>query len=855
MTFTVAIGFGLTERVLGCDVQHECNPDHVGRTESERLMGSGREFGRGPLPTFLSALDSARLGGASLATVLVSDESRDTSKKEYRSRLTGISGLDGNASLVTAPRGRIPWPAVLDAIEEVSGTHALAHDGALLRFLLFGCHTERHVLSMALLIRSILPDAEVAVSPHLVGSAVAEAHLAALRHNLPLAGVHVLHDLADAADFASIDAQPLRRFSCNACLLEPEDLLTKMSDPSKEILEGLCLHWTHATLKPLSGGFSGSLLMVASGKKNGAETEPMVIKVDRYSQMRREIDGYHLVKDFLGKHVPTFGYPVSRADMLGVGMELAAMEGHPVSLQESFEEAESEAELDRYTRRLAKALHLIASRLHRNTRRTEWVSPYRAFHLHTDLQRQWLRENVSAISAYWQRDAGDRLPNDVRMLESLLRLIATNEDGVEGDICLVHGDLNFKNIICDDADNVWFIDWTHSGWHPVELDFAKLENDAKFVISKQFDLNDVPRLRQLEDYFLSQPIPAPPEQLPEMLRFARWDLRFRKILLSVRRIRETCFSIKQTESWLLYRAALLKYSLHTLSFDKQRNRGECDLPQLAHALHATDTLLNDLVVDDFQLRIRGERPPTYPPRQRVSIDLAPWSAECPEYAPPYHVEPAVLAHDCSVVPNGWAEPEDVTRIRFDERDADAHRDAMGRPLHPFGRTGIAGRGALGSWGPNLALVAVVTRARDDGAVDVLLGSRSDSDVLRPPQGWVRRAEDPEAAFRRIVCAETGWCPEGQTAMLSEAYGYDSRRTDHAWVVMHARHLRVTASCSPASFIAAAMFESVSWYPLEAATINRVPAGLARRMRDAVKALAERGELTSPSADAILAASG
>lgn len=42
----------------------------------------------------------------------------------------------------------------------------------------------------------------------------------------------------------------------------------------------------------------------------------------------------------------------------------------------------------------------------------------------------------------------------------------------------------------------------------------------------------------------------------------------------------------------------------------------------------------------------------------------------------------------------------------------------GRPLNPHGRTGIAGRGRLGRWGPNHAADPVVSRwkRRDDGSI-------------------------------------------------------------------------------------------------------------------------------------------
>ncbi|HEX7024454.1 MAG TPA: phosphotransferase, partial [Gemmatimonadales bacterium] len=800
MTFIVGIGMGLSEAVLGREVEQRSEVSHVGRAEAERLMGAGREYGRGPLPSFLAQFDRARRAGAPVGLILLGDDPP---------LLTPGSAFAEGAEVIAAPPGRIPWSPVIDAIRRVSRSDPLTPGAEPVRFLLLGCHTEQQVLAMALFLRSILGQAEVAISPHLVGSATSEAHLAVLRHNLPLAGVDILLDLREVAEYAALDPEPLAQFGCGACTLEPDEVRDALSETSRRILQLLCLHWSRAHLKPLSGGFSGSLLMLASGWKGDARTEPMVIKVDRYHQMRREIDGYHLVKDFLGKHVPTFDYPVLAEDYLGVGMELAAMDGAPACLQDSFEAIESEEGLERYLRRLDKALSLIGGRLYRNTRRTEWISPYRAFHLHTDLQLQWLAENVESIARQWNATVGTALPVEERMLASLLRLLAGNEDGIESDVCLVHGDLNLKNIICDEGDNVWFIDWTHCGRMPIELDFAKLENDVKFVMSKQFDLDDLPRLRRLEDYFLSQPVPAGCEHLPEELRFARWDLRFRKVLVSVRRIRQACFTLKQTESWLLYRAALLKYALHNLSFDRSRGRGECDLPQLMYALHSTDGLLNDLVVDDFQLKIRGERPPSYPPRQRVSIDLSPWAIECPDYDPPYHVEPHVLEMDRTRVPGGWADPENVALAIREECARGVLRDALGRPMHPFGRTGIAGRGALGRWGPNLSVVAIVTRRRADGSgADILLGGKGDSDALIPPRGFIRAGEDPDRACARVLLLETGWQPGKATTLLSEGYGYDARRTDHAWVVMHARHFHVAGGDGPTGFQPGGEFESV-----------------------------------------------
>ncbi|MEE9128173.1 MAG: NUDIX domain-containing protein, partial [Planctomycetota bacterium] len=541
-----------------------------------------------------------------------------------------------------------------------------------------------------------------------------------------------------------------------------------------------------------------------------------MLKIDSFSQMRRELDGYYQVKDFFGKHVPTFDFPVVLGDSIGVGMELAAMDGHPETLQDTFEQTDQEEALNCFLGRLDKALALLSERLYRNTCRTTPVVPYRAFWLHTDQQLQWLRENAGFAMSYHQeaQPAENTGVNPIQ-IEKMLRVVAANEDTLESEVCLSHGDLNLANIICDQGDNTWFIDWTHCGENPVELDFAKLENDIKFAVNKEFEVDDLPRLKKFEDYLLAHRLPADANSLPEDLKFAKWDLRFRKVLAAIRRVREACFSLKQDDDWLIYRTALLKYALHTLSFDKRRGRGECDLPQLMLALYSIEGLVFDLIADDFHLKIRAERPSVYPPRQRIAIDEAPWLFECPDYDPPYYVAPEVLENDRTRTAGGWAEPEDFAKTTPPEHDA-KHKDDQGRPLNPRGRTGIAGRGLLGRWGPNLAVAAIVTRAgAEAGQLEILLGRKEGRSILAVPKGFVQPDETPETAVHRVLREDVGWAPaanqSGETVF--DGYSYDPRQTDHAWVEMRACLLHQEQDAESIVPRPGGDFEEAAWHPL------------------------------------------
>jgi ADP-ribose pyrophosphatase len=874
--FTIVIGDGLTNEFLSPEVRFQVCPANVGRPEIDRLSGGGQDFGCGVLPSFLRAVAQARKSGANTGLLLLQnagetpEADREGKPRREGSGTAAIPGatdfieplqeVAGDAEVIRTSRQALPLPEFCRAVERLTGMDPMAEvtDRGELRFFLVGCHTEKRILGTATFLRNILGYGNVAVCSHLLGSPTKGAHFAALRHNFPSAGIKVHLDLEEAARFVGLDAVPFGGFSCGPCAIDPAEAREALGGDQKAIIEFLCMHWTRTELRPLQGGFSGSLLFLADGWKVAARTEPMVIKIDHFPQMRRELEGYQQVFDFFGKHVPTFGNPVWVGDFIGIAMELAAMEGRPETLQDSFERAAGEAELSHFMGRLDKALELSTEKLYRNTRAVSRVAPYRRFHLHTDQQLQWLQENVAHMMGYCEPPLRDRLQADSDNIEKILKLIAANADAAESEVCLVHGDLNLKNIICDQGDNIWFIDWTHCGQHPVETDFAKLENDVKFVISNQFDLDDLPRLKKFEEYLLSTRMPADASGLPNSLMFAKWDLRYRKILDAVRRIRETCFSLKGDEGWLFYRIALLKYALHTLSFDKRRDQGECDLPQLLHALYSADSLVFILVADDFHLKIRGERPASYPPRFRVLIDAAPWSVECLDYTPPYYVDSSVLESDRSRTPGGWADPEELKPAdKPGDRDAAGRHDEAGRTLNPRGRTGIAGRGLLGKWGPNVMVGAIVTRAGGNtGGLEILLGRRAENGELSLPKGFVTPDETPEAAVARVLENETGWRPDPKEGeVVLEGYSYDARQTDHAWVEMQARLFHLADGCAPMQFRAGGNFDDAEWRPLDARTINGLPSSQALVIREAVKRLQESARIERAQATALLVKTG
>ena len=154
---TIVIADGLTKEFLSREQPFAASPTNVGRAEIDRLLGRGKAYGQGPLPTCLRA---------------VAEESQPDSGPrliELRSAGPVLEILDpllAQAKVLASASNVIPWQELWG---EISPEDAGGESG--LRFLVIGCHTEGRILVLASYLRNVLGYAEVAVCPHQIGRA------------------------------------------------------------------------------------------------------------------------------------------------------------------------------------------------------------------------------------------------------------------------------------------------------------------------------------------------------------------------------------------------------------------------------------------------------------------------------------------------------------------------------------------------------------------------------------------------------------------------------------------------------------------------------------------------------------
>ncbi len=183
-------------------------------------------------------------------------------------------------------------------------------------------------------------------------------------------------------------------------------------------------------------------------------------------------------------------------------------------------------------------------------------------------------------------------------------------------------------------------------------------------------------------------------------------------------------------------------------------------------------------------RDNGLLPKGYPERQFVKPTEVAWPMYLMAYYPPYFVSQSVIKNDETKNEKGWADPEDVKLVAHDFKSFEGNVlfDRYGKPLNPIGRTGLAGRGALGRWGRNPAVDAALTRFNERGLVEVVLVKRRDNGLFALPGGMVNKYESCVDALGRELHEETHVLLE-----FMHAYDYyggyvdDPRNTDNAWI--------------------------------------------------------------------------
>jgi protein-tyrosine phosphatase len=155
----------------------------------------------------------------------------------------------------------------------------------------------------------------------------------------------------------------------------------------------------------------------------------------------------------------------------------------------------------------------------------------------------------------------------------------------------IHGDLNGRNIIIDAHENVWLIDFFHTHRGHIIRDLIKVENDLMFIMTPIEDEDELRQAFTLTDKLLdSDDLASQP--FDQSIKFSSDALN--KTARIIQHLRSYYPKLIQSDRAVYqYHVGLMRYAMHTISFD------ESSLLQKKWALY-TGSLLSAKIRDFLQ---------------------------------------------------------------------------------------------------------------------------------------------------------------------------------------------------------------------------------------------------------------
>jgi len=553
------------------------NALHVGEEESRRLLGVDPDHG--PVAHLMAW---ARREASQLHIVHIVDRHDPDDPRQAAHLATFgrhcVRGTNGASLVLDLESSFVANEELVDAIglndvEETRLSEVLRRIAATapdepMRVGVVGVWTDAKVTFLLYDLATRLAIAELATSSALTASPSRTAHFSALDQLRRLLGVRVFDGVGDFAKFLVPDGaavEPVRLPHASMPALETDDPAQLPVGDDAELIGYLHRQAARVKLDPLSGGFSGAAVYrVEAFDILGHALAPSVVKVGPRDLIAKERVAFEQVEPILGNQAPTLRGYADLGERAAIRYAFASMGAGAVSTFKSlYESGADESTIESVLREVfesifgrfdAAARYETLPLLDYYQFASRWAPNVR--------KRAAIVAGVDPTSATIPTPLGPR-PHVARFYEAFDSL--PRPPGESHYVSYVHGDLNGANILVDPRDNVWVIDFFHTHRGHVLRDLAKLENDVLYLMTPVEDAT-LDQAIVLTDFLLAvTDLRAPLGPLPDAIRDPAIVHAYRTIrvlrALGAERVRED-------RDPLQLQVALLRYAVHTLSFDE-----------------------------------------------------------------------------------------------------------------------------------------------------------------------------------------------------------------------------------------------------------------------------------------------
>jgi len=574
---------------------HDPLPDalHIGPAEALRLVGSEPEVG--PVGQLLSWARAQAPGTLDVIHIRDAHDPTDPRQADHL-RTFGrhcVRGEPGAELVFGASDAPGPHEVFVDAtgLNDVYDTTLTAElqrvsaaAGVPLRIGVVGVWTDAKVNFLLYDLKTRLGFDALSTCSALTASASRVQHFNALEQLRRILGVEVFDSVGEFLAWLHPDSPQTPAITRPQAGAGARVEVTEGEAPSPDdeaIVQHLYRTSARVELHPIGGGFSGARVFRAvSWDPFGHEQAPSVVKLGSNRTIGAERIAFEKVESILGNSAPSVRGFVDFGARAGIRYSYAAMgRGRIRTLKSLFEH-------DTPIDQLREVIRTVFD---------EVFAPFFAAARYEQLPL-FVHYGFARLEV---TDAGPRVVPELRYaarvrasVEAVLggpagptmRLLDGTEvrsptwfyedllpsgafPGADGHyVATVHGDLNGANILLDSRDNVWVIDFFHTGPGHVWKDLIKLENDLLFLFTPLQDEEDLlEALRLTAALRAVQDLRAPlPETVPGLTRPAlirAWAM--------VRELRSIGgeLTMEDRHPWQVA-IGLLRYAVHTLTFDE-----------------------------------------------------------------------------------------------------------------------------------------------------------------------------------------------------------------------------------------------------------------------------------------------
>lgn len=572
------------------------NKLHIGYEETKRLMGENPN--EGPVARVMRW--ACEQPGDRLAVIHIRDwhDPSDPAQAPHLAHFGAhcAQGTEGAAFAFNEPEdgGKKTFIVNSPTLNDFHGTGLAgilsAFEGKPVKVGIMGVWTEAKVMFLAYELGSRYPSFRIAVCSALTASSSTAMHFLSLDQMSKLLGVETHSSVGRFIEFLGGEALDIPSPATYAGAAKIEGL-----DDAPEADLGLIRHLFRdcrsVTLKPLTGGFSGSAALAAQSVDIlGQEQAPHVVKIGPRDAMGQERMAFERIEAVLGNSAPRVADFADMGDRGAIKYRYATMgRGASTTFKKLYCDGMDSAQT-------AKILETVfvdqLGRLYTagNLEKCDLLEYYQFSPARAANVRQRVEEllGTPADGETLRFPNGRRFPNLCLFYESALPSLADRRPDYAYH-SFVHGDLNGANIVIDANNNVWLIDFFHTHRGHVLKDLIKLENDLLYIytqIKTDADFDDALKVSDALSSVTDLAVP-----LPE-LNIASPSIR--RSLQTLRKLRSFYPPlIRDNTDPLQWSAGAMRYAVHTLSFD------ESDTAQKKWALY-TASLLGEKIRADYQ---------------------------------------------------------------------------------------------------------------------------------------------------------------------------------------------------------------------------------------------------------------